>query len=319
MPWDRSLDRTRRALRPRGQFPIRELRRLPPRRPAGAVRSHRARRARRQLRRLRARQRGDRPVLRRHRPHVQHAQRDDAVVRPGRRCADDVGRRARRRTSRSGPTCSAASSSDGHIHSQPFSRRAGARRNERVSRRVRGRSTADGGSPGRKIFASLSGAANFYNVICQVAGDDTIRFLGVPADAEGVTTVDDWDPLGMRGTVSRTLLMDDVVRSRSQRVAACGDLQPGGGALPMAVPVAVPELPRPDRRGARHHQGVPSRRVARPGGGRPARPSDEAGRLGADATAPSAGEGVAVPGGRRGNPRPERGRSRARVGRRHTP
>ena len=41
---------------------------------------------------------------------------------------------------------------------------------------------------GRKIFASLSGAANFYNVICQVPGEDTIRFLGVPADADGVSS-----------------------------------------------------------------------------------------------------------------------------------
>ena len=43
---------------------------------------------------------------------------------------------------------------------------------------------------------------------CQVPGEDSIRLLGVPADAEGVSIVDDWDPLGMRGTVSRTLLMD---------------------------------------------------------------------------------------------------------------
>ena len=32
----------------------------------------------------------------------------------------------------------------------------------------------------------------------------------VPADGEGITLLDDWDPLGMRGTVSRTLLMQDV-------------------------------------------------------------------------------------------------------------
>ena len=32
----------------------------------------------------------------------------------------------------------------------------------------------------------------------------------VPADAPGVSVVGDWDPLGMRGTVSRTLLFKDV-------------------------------------------------------------------------------------------------------------
>jgi alkylation response protein AidB-like acyl-CoA dehydrogenase len=97
----------------------------------------------------------------------------------------------------------------GHIHSQPFSEGLAPGATAGVGTRAR---EVDGGwrVTGRKIFASLAGAANFYNVICQVAGDDTIRFLGVPADAEGVSIVDDWDPLGMRGTVSRTLLMDDV-------------------------------------------------------------------------------------------------------------
>jgi alkylation response protein AidB-like acyl-CoA dehydrogenase len=32
----------------------------------------------------------------------------------------------------------------------------------------------------------------------------------VPAQAAGVEVVGDWDPLGMRGTVSRTLMFDDV-------------------------------------------------------------------------------------------------------------
>ncbi|MEP7111880.1 MAG: acyl-CoA dehydrogenase family protein [Ilumatobacteraceae bacterium] len=97
----------------------------------------------------------------------------------------------------------------GHIHSQPFSEGLAPGATSGVATRAR---PVDGGwrVTGRKIFASLSGAANFYNVICQVADDDTIRFLGVPADAEGVSIVDDWDPLGMRGTVSRTLLMDEV-------------------------------------------------------------------------------------------------------------
>src|SRR6202040_415193 len=35
-------------------------------------------------------------------------------------------------------------------------------------------------------------------------------YLAVPAKTEGVSVVGDWDPLGMRGTVSRTLLFKDV-------------------------------------------------------------------------------------------------------------
>jgi alkylation response protein AidB-like acyl-CoA dehydrogenase len=35
-------------------------------------------------------------------------------------------------------------------------------------------------------------------------------YLALPATAQGVSVVGDWDPLGMRGTVSRTLLFKDV-------------------------------------------------------------------------------------------------------------
>jgi alkylation response protein AidB-like acyl-CoA dehydrogenase len=98
---------------------------------------------------------------------------------------------------------------DGHIHSQPFSEGISPGATTGVATRA---VPVDGGwlVSGRKIFASLSGAATFYNVTCQVPGEDLIRLLGVPANGDGVSIVDDWDPLGMRGTVSRTLLMNDV-------------------------------------------------------------------------------------------------------------
>jgi alkylation response protein AidB-like acyl-CoA dehydrogenase len=98
---------------------------------------------------------------------------------------------------------------DGDVHSQPFSEGLAPGATAGVATRA---VPVDGGYrvTGRKIFASLSGAATFYNVICQVEGEGVIRLLGVRADAAGVEIVDDWDPLGMRGTVSRTLLMNDV-------------------------------------------------------------------------------------------------------------
>ena len=34
--------------------------------------------------------------------------------------------------------------------------------------------------------------------------------MAVPADAEGVSIVGPWDPVGMRATVSRTLVMENV-------------------------------------------------------------------------------------------------------------
>lgn len=98
---------------------------------------------------------------------------------------------------------------EGAIHSQPFSEGLAPGATTGVSTRA---VRVEGGwkVTGKKIFASLSGAATFYNVICAEEGADEIRFLGVPSNADGVTIVDDWDPLGMRGTVSRTLLMKDV-------------------------------------------------------------------------------------------------------------
>ena len=69
---------------------------------------------------------------------------------------------------------------------------------------------------GKKIFASLSGHADYYGVLCtEIAeGEKASRrntlYLALPAKADGVSVVGDWDPLGMRGTVSRTLLFKDA-------------------------------------------------------------------------------------------------------------
>ena len=99
---------------------------------------------------------------------------------------------------------------DGTIHSQPFSEGAAAGATAGYSTRA---VPAPGGYrvTGRKIFASLSGAADVHNVVCLVPGDERIRFMGVPADAPGATIEGDWDPLGMRGTDSRTLVLDEAV------------------------------------------------------------------------------------------------------------
>lgn len=98
---------------------------------------------------------------------------------------------------------------DGTIHSQPFSEGISAGATSGVHTKAE---PVEGGFrvTGRKIFASLSGAANRYNVTCQVPGEPFIRLLSIPAEAEGIQIVGDWDPLGMRGTVSRTLLFEDV-------------------------------------------------------------------------------------------------------------
>ena len=97
----------------------------------------------------------------------------------------------------------------GAVHSQPFSegRSAGA-----TSGYATVAEPVDGGYrvTGRKIFASLSGAASVHNIVCKVPGDPRVRFMGVPSGADGVVVEGPWDPLGMRGTDSRTLVLDDV-------------------------------------------------------------------------------------------------------------
>jgi alkylation response protein AidB-like acyl-CoA dehydrogenase len=106
--------------------------------------------------------------------------------------------------------------SDGAIYSQPFSE-GGAAAAGVVAFGTEAK-PADGGFivNGKKIFASLSGSADFYGVLCTERGEgeaasrrNTI-YLAIPANAPGVSVVGDWDPLGMRGTVSRTLLLKDV-------------------------------------------------------------------------------------------------------------
>ena len=67
------------------------------------------------------------------------------------------------------------------IHSQPFSE--GLNPNALAGVATAAVPVEGGGYrvTGRKIFASLSGAANRYNVTCQVPGEDFLRFLSVPA------------------------------------------------------------------------------------------------------------------------------------------
>ena len=81
---------------------------------------------------------------------------------------------------------------------------------------------------GRKIWASLSGAADYYGVLCtEDKGDqhpdarDTL-YISVPATAEGFSISGEWDPLGMRGTVSRNLAFKDVFVSDDEQLMPRG-------------------------------------------------------------------------------------------------
>ena len=66
---------------------------------------------------------------------------------------------------------------------------------------------------GRKVFCSQAPVATVVST-CAVLGEPgagaTVLHAGVPLSAPGVTMVETWDTLGMRGTASHDLVLEDV-------------------------------------------------------------------------------------------------------------
>jgi alkylation response protein AidB-like acyl-CoA dehydrogenase len=115
---------------------------------------------------------------------------------------------------------------EGRIYSQPFSEGGAAAAGKApwgtLATKVEGGYIVNG----RKIFASLAGAADYYGVLCTVdkpgATQRDSLYLAVDRNLPGVAVSGEWDPLGMRGTVSRNLLFKDVF------VPECERLMPEG-------------------------------------------------------------------------------------------
>ena len=81
---------------------------------------------------------------------------------------------------------------------------------------------------GFKKFASLSGNCDYYSIVCtehfegiDPRHEDTMDFA-VHKDAPGLSVVGEWDPLGMRGTVSRDLVLKDVFVSEDDLMMPAG-------------------------------------------------------------------------------------------------
>ncbi len=110
----------------------------------------------------------------------------------------------------------------GKVYAQPFSEGGAAAAGKAPWGTVAAK--IDGGYvvSGKKIFASLSGAADYYGVLCTLdrpgATLKDSMYLAVPADAPGLRIEGPWDPLGMRGTVSRTLVLDKIEVPDSARL-----------------------------------------------------------------------------------------------------
>jgi len=107
---------------------------------------------------------------------------------------------------------------EGALYAQPFSEGGAYDGATGVTPFSTSAKRVDGGwlVNGKKIFASLAGSADYYGILCgevspgeQSSRRDTM-YMAVPASADGVEVVGEWDPLGMRGTVSRTILFRDV-------------------------------------------------------------------------------------------------------------
>ena len=117
---------------------------------------------------------------------------------------------------------------EGAIYAQPFSEggsaAAGTTPFQTTARRVEGGWIVNG----RKIFASLAGSADYYGVLCTERREDgslhrrDTLYLAVARETPGFTVTGDWDPLGMRATVSRDLLFEEVF------VDEDGELMPQG-------------------------------------------------------------------------------------------
>lgn len=118
---------------------------------------------------------------------------------------------------------------DGKIYAQPFSEGGAAAAGHAAFGTTALRADDGWIINGRKIFASLAGHADYYGVLATEIDAPDARlsrantmYVAVPADAPGVTVEGPWDPLGMRGTVSRNLIFKDVFVPREAQLMPHG-------------------------------------------------------------------------------------------------
>ncbi len=116
---------------------------------------------------------------------------------------------------------------DGAIFSQPISEGGVNWTSDPIATNCR---KVDGGwvINGMKKFASLAGHCDYYSIVCtehfegiDPRHEDTMDFA-VHKDTPGLTVKGDWDPLGMRGTVSRDLILKDVFVSEDDLMMPAG-------------------------------------------------------------------------------------------------
>jgi alkylation response protein AidB-like acyl-CoA dehydrogenase len=131
----------------------------------------------------------------------------------------------------------------GQPHSEPVEQgqtdtalSVGGRRFGTTARKVEGGYVVNG----RKFFVSLAASAPYFATPAIRVGEEPwierTLYLQIPKDAPGVSFPGEWDPMGMRGTVSRDMVLQDVFVPDDGEV-----LPPGGfGAMYNAFPQLSP-------------------------------------------------------------------------------
>ena len=79
---------------------------------------------------------------------------------------------------------------------------------------------------GRKFFVSSAGAADYFATPALLVADGTWEertlYLSIPKEASGVAFSGDWDPIGMRSTVSRDMSLKDVWAPEDAEIVPAG-------------------------------------------------------------------------------------------------
>ena len=91
-------------------------------------------------------------------------------------------------------------------------------------------SKVDGGYVinGFKKFASLAGNCDYYSIVCtehfdgQEPRHEDCMMFAVHKDNPGLSIIGDWNPIGMRGTTSRDLVLKDVIVTPDDQMMPSG-------------------------------------------------------------------------------------------------
>ena len=138
--------------------------------------------------------------------------------------------------------------SDGAIYAQPFSEGECLGGGCHAVRHSREAGRNGWMLTGRKVFASLSGHADYYGVLCTEVGADgtasrrNTLYLAVPASAPGVQGDRRLGPAGHARHGVAHARIDRRIRRAGRRTDAARHILPGGIALASHVPDAVADL-----------------------------------------------------------------------------